>query len=305
MSGVGAGENREQPRRLLVIHNPIAGRRAAKKLTAWRKALDALGAAVTLENTQGPLHAREIARGADPQRFDAVAVAGGDGTINEAVNGLVGSTLPLALLPLGTANVLANELGLPRDLAALARIAAFAPARRVRPGEIVSGERAEPWRFLLMAGVGFDAEVVEHLDLGLKRCIGKGAYALGSLAQLMRQSGSWLDATLDQKPLRCGSLVVARAHFYGGRFVLAPKARLDSDQLYAVVFERASRFATARYLVATMAGCLARRRDVGVSAAADIELAGPPGTPVQIDGDIRAHLPARIRLADAAVGLIS
>ncbi|HKT18826.1 MAG TPA: acylglycerol kinase family protein, partial [Stellaceae bacterium] len=95
MNGESARREGERARRLLVIHNPIAGRRgAARKLTAWRKALDALGAAVTLETTQGPLHALEIARGADAQRFDAVVVAGGDGTINEAVNGLVGSALP-------------------------------------------------------------------------------------------------------------------------------------------------------------------------------------------------------------------
>ena len=305
MSGAGAGENREQPRRLLVIHNPLAGRRAAKTLARWLAALDALGAAVTLETTAAPLHARSLAQNADPRRFDAVAVAGGDGTINEAMNGLVGSALPLALLPLGTANVLANELGLPRDVAALARIAAFASARLVRPGEILSGEHAEPWRFLLMAGAGFDAEVVAHLDLGLKRCIGKAAYVWGSVAQLLHHSGARLGTALDQRRIGCGSLVVARAHFYGGRFVLAPEARLDAAQLYAVVFEGSSRLATARYLVAAVAHCLAQQRDVRVVAAEHIELSGPPGAPVQIDGDIRAHLPVRIRLSNAAVGLIS
>jgi diacylglycerol kinase family enzyme len=305
MSGAGAGGNQEQPRRLLVIHNTTAGRRAAKKLAAWRKALDALGAEVTLRHTEGPLHALEIARGADAQRFDAVAVAGGDGTINEALNGLVGSALPLALLPLGTANVLANELRLPRDLEALARIAAFTPARLVRPGEILSADRVEPWRFLSMAGVGFDAQVVAHLDLKLKRRIGKGAYVIGSLQQLLCRPLMRFPAIIDDHAAWPASIVVARAHFYGGRFVLAPKATLDSDQLYAVLFERTSRVSTARYVLATMAGCLSHQRDVRVSAAAHIEIAGPPGAPVQIDGDIRAHLPARIRLADAAVGLIA
>lgn len=306
MNGESARREGERARRLLVIYNPMAGRRgAAGKLTAWRKALDALGAAVTLETTQGPLHALEIARGADAQRFDAVVVAGGDGTINEAVNGLVGSALPLALLPLGSANVLANELGLPRDLDSLARIAAFAPARRLRPGEILSADRAEPWRFLLMAGVGFDAEVVAHLDLRLKQRIAKGAYIVGSLKQLFGSRSSRFPATIDDVVEWPASLIVARAHLYGGRFVLAPKARLDTDQLYAVVFERASRLATVRYLVATMTARLANQRDVRVIAAERIELSGPPGAPVQIDGDIRAHLPALIRLAAAPVGLIS
>ena len=304
MAGEAEDENARGARRLLVIHNPTAGRRAAQKLARWRAALAALGAKVTLVETEGPLHAITLARGADATRFDAVAVAGGDGTINEAVNGLVGSSLPLTLLPLGTANVLANELGLPRDLDALAHIAAFAPSRPVLPAELVSAEHPEPWRFLLMAGVGFDAEVVAHLDLTLKRRIGKGAYALGSLAQLARPARRF-DAVLDGAAARCASLVVARAHFYGGRFVLAPEARLDRDCLHAVVFPGASHGAALRYLAAVVLGRLPRQRDVTVSEAAEVELRGPIGAPVQVDGDIRAHLPARIRLADRALAIIA
>ncbi len=305
MGGGDGSKEKARARRLLVIHNPTAGRRAARKFARWCRALEALGAAVTLEKTNGPLHARDLARGADATRFDAVAVAGGDGTINEAVNGLVGSSLPLALLPLGTANVLANELGLPRNIETLARIAAFAPARLVWPGEILSAERAEPWRFLLMAGVGFDAEVVAHLDLALKRRIGKGAYVLGSLAQLARHTGQCVDASVDGAALRCASLVVARAHFYGGRFVLAPKARLDQRQLHTVIFPEPSRGAALRYLAAVVVGRLSRQTDVAIRISERIELRGPAGAPVQIDGDIRAHLPASIRLADQPLAIIS
>jgi diacylglycerol kinase (ATP) len=304
MADGASDDTTRRARRLLVIHNPTAGRRAARKLARWRVALDALEAQVTLVHTEAPLHAIELAAGADARSFDAVAVAGGDGTINEAVNGLARSGLPLALLPLGTANVLANELGLPRDLDTLARIAAFAPARTVWPAEIASAAHAEPWRFLLMAGVGFDAEVVAHLDLRLKRRIGKGAYALGSVAQLLRRACA-VDAVIDNATLRPASLVVARAHFYGGRFVLAPKARLDEPRLHAVVFPDASRLASLRYMAAVVLGCLARQRDVAVRSAERIELRGPAGVPVQIDGDIRAHLPASIRLAASPIAIIS
>lgn len=304
MSG---GETSEQSsaRRLLIIHNPTAGRRARGKLAQWRAALDQLGVATSLAETEGPGHAIELARNADPTRFDVVAVAGGDGTINEAVNGLGPSSLPLALLPLGTANVLAGELGLPRDLEALARIAAFAPPHRVWPGEIIAAERNESWRFLLMAGIGFDAEVVAHLDLPLKRRIGKGAYVAASLMQLLRHTPRLFAARVDGSERRLGSLVVARAHFYGGRFVLAPEARLDRQQLYAVEFADPSRIATLRYAAAVVLGCLRRQRDVAVRAAAEIELEGPAGAPVQVDGDIRLRLPARIRLAGSPIGLIA
>src|SRR6202012_3309799 len=169
------------------------------KFERFRAALTRLGAAVTVAETNAPLHAKSLAETADPTRFDAVAVAGGDGTINEAVNGIVHSGLPLAILPLGTANVLAQELGLPHAPEALAEIAALSPSRSIVPAEIITAERNEPWRFLLMAGIGFDAEVVAHLNLKLKRKIGKGAYAIGSLAQLAGHERRTFTARPDDK----------------------------------------------------------------------------------------------------------
>lgn len=292
-------------RRILAIYNPTAGRRARGKFERFRAALIRLGATVTIAETKAPLHAKSLAEAADPSHFDAVAVAGGDGTINEAVNGIVHSGLPLAILPLGTANVLANELGLPRAPEALAEIAALAPVRSVVPAEIVTAERNEPWRFLLMAGIGFDAEVVAHLNLKLKRQFGKGAYALGSLQQLGRHERRLFDARIDGKHENPASLVVARAHFYGGRFVLAPEARLDQPALHTVLFPSASRLATLRYMAAVVTGTLKQQCDVEVRNAREIELAGPEGAPVQIDGDVRAHLPASIRLAAAPIALIA
>jgi YegS/Rv2252/BmrU family lipid kinase len=292
-------------RRILAIYNPTAGRRARGKFERFRAALGRLGAAVTIAETDAPLHAKTIAAAADPTRFDAIAVAGGDGTINEAVNGIVHSGLPLAILPLGTANVLANELGLPRAPEALAEIAALAPARPILPAEIVSAERTEPWRFLLMAGIGFDAEVVAHLDLKLKRRIGKGAYALGSIVRLARHERRQFAARIDGEDASVASLVIARAHFYGGRFVLAPEARLDQPALHTVSFPAASRLATLRYMAGVLSGTLRRQCDVAVRRAATIDLAGPEGAPVQIDGDVRAHLPASIRLATVPLAIIA
>jgi diacylglycerol kinase (ATP) len=295
----------EAVRRILAIYNPTAGRRARGKFERFRTALTRLGATVTIAETNAPLHAKSLAEAADPARFDAIAVAGGDGTINEAVNGIVHSGLPLAILPLGTANVLANELALPRDLEALAKIATFAPARAIYPGEILSGGQNEAWRFLLMAGIGFDAEVVAHLDLGLKRKLGKGAYAIESLRQLGRHQRRLFAAKLDGKDIAPASLVIARAHFYGGRFVLAPKARLDDAKLHAVTFPGASRLAALRYMAAVVTGTLQRQCDVKVETAQSIEIAGPAGTPVQVDGDIRMQLPIRIALASTPLAIIA
>jgi YegS/Rv2252/BmrU family lipid kinase len=292
-------------RRLLLIYNPTAGRRAQDRLACWRRALTQLGVQITLAETQAPLHAQELARDAEPARFDAVAVAGGDGTINEAVNGLMVSKLPLAVLPLGTANVLAQELNLPRGIEALAQIAAFAPARPVWPGEIMAKGMTEPWRFLLMAGIGFDAEVVANIDLRWKRRLGKGAYVIESLKQLARHAPRGFTTRINELDRNPAALVIARAHFYGGRFVLAPKARLDEPLLHAVLFPGPSRLAALRYMTAMVTGRLARQRDVEFHTAERIVIDGPDTVPVQIDGDIRAYLPVSIGLAAEPLQIIA
>lgn len=291
-------------RRLLVIYNPTAGRRKRRRLARWLAHLGSLGAAVTVNETVGPGHAERLARAADPAQYDAVAVAGGDGTVNEAVNGLAGSPLPLALLPLGTANVLAAEIGLPRSLPALARIAAFAPARPVWPGEAVPQGASTGRRFLIMAGIGFDAEVVAHLDLWLKRRIGKLAYAVSVLGRLRAYRPDVYRAELDGRAMTAASLVAAKAHFYGGRFVLAPQARLEAPSFQVVLFERAGRGATLGYLAAMGFGLLPCCRSVSIAPAQAVRLIAPAGAPVQLDGDVALGLPALLRIAATPLQLI-
>lgn len=292
-------------RRLLVIYNPTAGRRKRRKLDRFLAQLRALGAAVELCATEAPRHAEALARAADPARFDAVVVAGGDGTINEAVNGLSQSPLPLALLPLGTANVLANELRLPRRVKALARLAAFAPARPVWPGEAVAEASGQGRRFLIMAGAGFDADVVEHLDLALKRRAGKLAYVWSILGRLRHYRPCCYKGEVDGAPVEGASLIAAKAHFYGGRFVLAPKARLDEPGLQLAIFADAGRRAALGYLAAMSLGWLQRCRSFRVLAGKSVRLSGPEGAPVQLDGDIQLRLPARLGIARTPLLLVA
>src|SRR5205823_2548151 len=132
-------------RRLLVIHNPAAGRRSARR---WRRFLDhlaRLAVPVVLRETAKRGDAEAFARAADPGEFDAVVAAGGDGTVNEVVSGLADGDLPLAVMPLGTANVLANEIGLPRNPKHLATIAATGPARPIWTGELACATGARPF----------------------------------------------------------------------------------------------------------------------------------------------------------------
>ncbi|HZB92543.1 MAG TPA: diacylglycerol kinase family protein [Stellaceae bacterium] len=288
-------KNEGRARRLLVIYNPTSGRRKRRKLERFLFHLEALGARATLCETTAPRHAETIARAADPALVDAVLVAGGDGTINEALNGLAGSPLPLAVLPLGTANVLANEIGLPRRAAALARMAAFGPARPVWPGEAISDSGVR--RFLVMAGIGFDAAVVEHLDLALKRRTGKLAYVASILGRLRDYRPCFYRGEVDGRPVMGASLVAAKAHFYGGRFVLAPAARLDEPSLHLVVFDDAGRRAALGYMAAMSLGILRHCRSLRVVPGKSVWLIEPAGAAVQLDGDIQLRLPTRLGIA--------
>ena len=285
-------------RRLLIIHNPTAGRRPRRYLDRVIAALHARGTSVEQVETTHPGHGEAIARTVRPDRFDAVVAAGGDGTINEIVNGMARDALPLAIVPVGTGNVLANEIGLPDQAGALAAVIAAGRRRRVHLGEV------DGRLFTMMAGIGFDAHVVAGIDLVLKRRVGKLAYAVETLRRMVKWGLLPYRVDIDGVTYDCASLIAAKGHFYGGRFVAAPEASLDRPSFDIVLFERSGRLAALRYALALASGRLARLPDVRIVRGREIVIAGHDGEPVQADGDTIARLPAAIRLAEATIDLI-
>jgi diacylglycerol kinase (ATP) len=283
----------------MVIYNPTAGRRRRRKLDAVVDALTRRGIEVTLRATTCRGDAERLAAEVSSADFDRLVVAGGDGTINEAINGLRDRSLPVALVPLGTANVLAAELDLPSGATALAEAIADGRPRQVAIGRV--NGRA----FTMMAGVGFDAYVVSHVSPSLKRAVGKLAYVIETLAQLLRYRPLMYEVVVDGTPHRAASVIVANGRFYGGRFVCAPEARLDSAEFQACLFGRAGRWHVIRYALALLVGRLHRLADITIVPARRIEIAGPAGDPVQGDGDTLAALPARIEIAPDTLRLVA
>ena len=287
----------------VVVFNPAAGRRRRRRLEATLAALDSAGYAYRLEQTGGPGHAAEIARSARAKGAATVIVAGGDGTINEAIKGLVspgaeGEPPALAIIPLGTANVLANEIGLSTDPRQVAGAIAAGRVKRVCLGE------ANGRVFTTMAGVGFDAQVVDGIDLAAKRRIGKGAYVLGAAGLLMRFAFPTYRITADGEVYGCASAIVAKGRFYAGRFVCAPAARLEEPSFQLCLFERPGRLAALRYAAALGLGVLPRLSGYRIVTARELSIEGPEGDPVQGDGDIITRLPATLRVLPSALGLV-
>ena len=213
-------------RRLLVIHNPAAGSgrlgwRKRARLEAYLDLLEDSGCAVEFRPTTQRGDAEAFARAGQADAYDAVVAAGGDGTIGEVANGLPDNAAPLGIFPLGTANVLAMEIGLPLDPTSVVQALLHGPAARIWPGFV--NDRL----FTIMAGVGFDAHVVASLPAGLKRALGKGAYVIESLRQLAAYRVPGYRLVVDGREYDCASAVIAKGHFYGGKFVCSPHARLD------------------------------------------------------------------------------
>lgn len=278
------------PRRVLLIHNPTAGRRKARRVAAVVEALRGLGCAVTLRPTTARGDAESFAREAQADRYDVVAVAGGDGTLAEVANGLAvgGSGLPVAVVPMGTANVFALEIGMPENPAAAARIIAHGAPRAVRCGE------ANGRLFVQMVGVGFDAHVVETVDPGVKRGLGKGAYALAMLRVMLNFEAPPYRVSVDGAIHEARSVIIAKGRLYAGRFVLAPAARHDDPSFQVCLFGRGGGWAIAGYLLALALGRLERHSDVRLLTGREVHIDGPAEEPVQADGDPAGHLPVRI-----------
>jgi diacylglycerol kinase (ATP) len=268
-----------------MIHNPAAGSRKAARFGRLLNALVAEGCLVEVLRTAARGDAEAFARGARGGDWDVLVVAGGDGTVNEVVNGLGEDAPPLAIVPMGTANVAARELRMPSAPEAVARV-----ITESRVAEVFAGV-ANGRRFLAMAGVGFDALVVEAVNARLKRLIGRGAYALEIVRQLVRFTGGRYAVTIDGRTYEAASVVLAKARFYGGRFVCAPAASLAEPALHVCLFGRSGRAAALRYIAGLVLGLLPRMGDVMVVPATRVTVRGSTAGPVQGDGDVIARLP--------------
>src|SRR5699024_4019534 len=218
-----APQHKEGRMHVLIIINPTSGSAKPQAITQIEHALLAAVATVTLYVTQAAGDAIRYLK--DYQApLDVVAVAGGDGTLNEVVNGLVNrpnDSFRLALIPMGTTNVLAYELGIKRKNA----ITTLLNGKE----KLIYPSRLNGNRFLLMAGIGYDAWVVDRVDLNLKRRAGKLAYVVSMLKQLPYFGRKQYRLIVDGKTYTAHSAIITNGRFYGGSFLLSRQANLSAN----------------------------------------------------------------------------
>jgi len=272
-----------------LFSNPASGRYKARRLRALVRALEARGATVHLsESREGPPVIRDDAT--------HVCVAAGDGTVRHVAGAVARSGRPLALsiYPAGTINLLAREAGYPRRADDFARLVLEAePQRRHYPVSISDGY------FFACAGVGPDSLAVARVSPGVKRTIGRLAYALAFLALLPRWPRHRIALECDGRPIGCEAFYVAKGRYYAGSWSFAPAARLDEPLMHVVALTTARRRDYLRFVLALLGGNdVAKLANVQMATCTSLRATADGALPIQADGDIVGALPATLTLSE-------
>lgn len=294
-----------------MIYNPTAGprdvRRELERLCSFFSDHDW---SVDLRTTQQAGDAARMAREASSEGLDAVIVAGGDGTVNEAVNGLLGSRTALGVLPVGTGNLWAKQLRVPtytlanpRRLREAARGLINAQVRPIDVGEV------DGHAFLCWASAGLDAQVtteMEPRDRTTKR-LGALAYLIAAVTVARDFRGVDTTVTLDGERVegRALLIVIHNIQEYGGVVDVAPRAKLDDGLLDVYVFEGLGFRYVLRHLVRVLSQRYLKGPNVVHRQAKWIEIEAAETLPVQVDGDPLGTTPVRVRVVPRALHILA
>jgi diacylglycerol kinase (ATP) len=287
---------------MVIVFNPVAGRRRATLLWRVLDILVANGVRLDLAETHRAGHAEALARDAAQRGERMVVAAGGDGTIAEVANGLMGSPTRLGVIPLGTANVLAHELGLPFAPKAVAAALAFGRTCTLWPGQ--ANGRSGTRLFVQMLGVGFDAQVVHNVPFPLKKLLGKGAYVLQSMRELTRYGFPTIRMRIDDTETEAASVIISKGRLYGGSFRLTTDAVPADPGFSVVLFDCSGPAAAILYGAALPMNLLGRAPGVRHVRAQRIDFLHNGAIPAQTDGDMAGCAPLWVGNAPGPIHVV-
>lgn len=296
-------------RRAVLIFNPVSGPGSRDgQLDRIGRILREGTRALTLAPTEAPEHATELARDAAASGCDLVAVLGGDGTVNEAVQGLAGChDTSLLVLPGGTANVLVRELGLPTNAHAVAGLLPILQQRTIRLGLAESSEGYRRY-FLLMCGAGLDAAIAARATPPMKRKYGQAAFWWCGAQQAVRPFPT-VRVVLggqEQADHTSSLVVVSKSRTYGGGLVFTPKANLLAERLEVARFTGTNPVRYCGYLVAGICAATSWWPGIFHDACEDLRLESTDesSVPFQLDGEVAGELPVRVSASAVSLRLL-
>ncbi|TAH52320.1 MAG: diacylglycerol kinase family lipid kinase [Chloroflexota bacterium] len=294
--------------RAVIIHNPSSG------MTTHRAALDAalnclreLGWQVNARETEARGDATRLGRQAAEQGYDAAFAMGGDGTLNEVLNGVLNSETAVGVLPLGTANVWALEMGLPLDnLARAAQLQAEATPRAIDVG-IAKGEGFGPRAFLLSCGAGLDAAVISQVenDRDKKRRFGKLFFLALGAREALQYRGRRVRVKVDGITYyrRVLLALTSNTQLYGAMVRLPPAARVDDGLLDVTLLHGDNALHAAWHFARLGAGFFEQQPDIEHYRGRAIEIRGDK-LPVHVDAEPVGTTPVQIRVKPRALRVL-
>jgi YegS/Rv2252/BmrU family lipid kinase len=237
---------------------------------------------------------------------DLIIVAGGDGTLNEVINGVLsrqkseqaGKTAPLALIPLGTTNVMAKELGIPEEAEKAVHLAFNGAPKKISLGRI-NGHF-----FSLMVGIGFDGEAVSRAKNNIKKISGKGAYIYSGINALINYNPALIEVKTMDGVFTGHNAVIGNAHYYGGYFQVTPRANLTEPLLDLCLYKGDTRRDFLRFISGVLRKKHLGFKDVIYGKFSELEITSKGTVHVQADGDYFGILPVKIESVKDAISLI-
>lgn len=279
--------------RILIISNPAAGQRGSNLLHQVMANLEARGAVVTHIATRRAGELEQIVNSASTNDWDRIAIAGGDGSLMEAVNGWSENTPPIGLIPMGTANVVSLELGLPTKPDALADLILQGSTEQICVPE-TNGRR-----FVFCAGAGFDAYLVTSVSGTLKKHLGKLAFVIATVRALKRYRFPRLDIVVDGVSYSGVGIIIMNGSLYGGPYNVAPDRQLSDPVFSVIVLTDPGARSAISYITAMLRGRLHKHSGVKfIQSATSVDVSGPGNVVYQTDGD-KADVPALHARADS------
>jgi diacylglycerol kinase (ATP) len=286
-------------RRVTVIVNPAAHnalkQRQSDEIRGW---LHAEGWRVQWVETEAAGEATAIAGRAAEAGVPLILVCGGDGTLNETTNGLVGTGTTVGIIPTGTVNLWARELSIKRKQPWVAVQQAMYGERR-----LIDLGRAGSRYFLSMAGYGIDAAVTAGVSRRLKGRLGAPAYAISSAREVLRYRGANLAVDVDGEVLRLHALMIVASNTreYAGITQITPEAIADDGLLDVRVFEGKGRAAIAWHAVRVLLRLHRRAGKVHYRRVRRLTMQGEPALPLQLDGDASPDSPTEVEVVPGAL----
>lgn len=284
-------------KKICIIFNPKAG---SSKLAKLNKIIAELNKnnIVTLFETTAAGDATNIAR-TESARFDIVVAAGGDGTINEVVNGIDPNT-PLAIIPMGTANIVAIEAGISNNSKAICAAINQGKTKRAYVSTINNK------KFILMAGIGYDAKVVNNINPKLKKVFGKLIFALEGLKQFFKLKEFNITITSNNQTHHANWVLITNAKYYAGPHSITKRTNIFNEDLVCYLFQDLTKLSFLYNLfLIIFFGDLSKSKKIKTIHSSSFEINSQHATPIQCDGEPFGHLPATIQSNKEFVNLIT